>query len=253
MHVIGEDVSERLDVIPAQFRVVVTRRPKYGCRGCESAIIQASVPARLIPGGIPTEATVAHVLTAKFADHCPLYRQTQIYARQGIELDRSTLADWVGRAAFELRPVFDCLLAELKRSTKLFMDETRAPVLDPGRRRTKTGYLWALARDDRAWNDPGPPGVAYCYAPGRGGEHAEMFLEGFSGILQVDGYPGYNRLARSDRQDGAIELAYCPRWPPGHRHFMKRMIRLLTDHGRMPDASSMKSPKARQRPSPRRA
>lgn len=209
MHVIGEDVSERLDVIPAQFRVIVTRRPKYGCRGCESAIVQAPAPARLIPGGIPTEATVAHVLTAKFADHCPLYRQAQIYSRQGIELDRSTLTDWVGRAAFELRPVFNCLLADLKRSTKLFMDETRAPVLDPGRKRTKTGYLWALARDDRAWSGPDPPGVAYCYAPSRSGEHAEAFLEGFSGILQVDGYAGYNRLARSDRQGGAIELAYC--------------------------------------------
>ena len=209
MHVIGEDVSERLDVIPAQFRVIVTRRPKYGCRGCESGVLQAPAPARLIPGGIPTEATVAHVLTAKFADHCPLYRQAQIYGRQGIDLDRSTLADWVGRAAFELRPVFDCLLANLKRSTKLFMDETRAPVLDPGRKRTKTGYLWALARDDRAWNGPDPPGVAYCYAPGRGGEHAEKFLEGFSGILQVDGYAGYNRLVQTGRKGGRIELAYC--------------------------------------------
>jgi transposase len=209
MHVIGEDVSERLDVIPAQFRVIVSHRPKYGCRACESAVVQAPARARLIPGGIPTEGTVAHVLTAKFADHLPLYRQAQIYGRQGIELDRSTLADWVGRAAFELRPVFDCLIANLKRSTKLFMDETRAPVLDPGRRRTKTGFLWALARDDRAWNGPDPPAVAYCYAPGRGGEHADGFLKGFSGVLQVDGYAGYNRLIRPDREGGRIELAYC--------------------------------------------
>lgn len=153
MHVIGEDVSERLDVIPAQFRVIVTRRPKYGCRACESAIVQVPAPARLIPGGIPTEAMVAHVLTAKFADHLPLYRQAQIYSRQGIELDRSTLADWVGRAAYELRPVFDCLLTNLKRSTKLFMDETRAPVLDPGRRRTKTGYLPSMSADIDPFRD----------------------------------------------------------------------------------------------------
>jgi transposase len=134
MHRIGEDVAERLDVVPAQFRVIVTRRPKYGCRACESAVVQAPAPARLIEGGLPTEALVAHVLVGKYADHLPLYRQSQIYARQGIELDRSTLADWVGRAAAELRPVHQRLFEHLKRSAKLFMDETRAPVLDPGRR-----------------------------------------------------------------------------------------------------------------------
>jgi len=209
LHVIGEDVSERLDVIPAQFRVIVTRRPRYGCRACETGVAQAPAPARLIPGGMPTEATIAHVLVAKYADHLPLYRQAQIFSRQGIDLDRSTLAHWVGRAAFELKPVFDCLLADLKRSTKLFMDETRAPVLDPGRRRTKTGYFWSLARDDQPWGGPDPPGVAYCYAPGRGGEHAEALLKGFAGVLQVDGYQGYNRLVGLDRAEGPIRLAYC--------------------------------------------
>ena len=98
------------------------------------------------------------------------YRQAQIYSRQGVDLDRSTLADWVGRAAFELRPVHEALMADLKRSTKLFMDETRAPVLDPGARKTKTGYFWALARDDRRWGGTSPPGVAFTYAPGRGGQ-----------------------------------------------------------------------------------
>ena len=156
-HVIGEDISERLDVIPAQFRVIVTRRAKYACRTCEDGIAQAPAPARLIPGGIPTEATVAHVLVSKYADHLPLYRQAQVYSRQGIDLDRSTLAAWVGRAAFDLRPVFDALVTDLKRSTKLFMDETRAPVLGPGRRKTKTGYFWALARDDRPWCGDDPP------------------------------------------------------------------------------------------------
>ncbi len=146
LHCIGEDVSERLDIVPAQFRVIVTRRPKYACRSCTDGVVQAPAPARLIPGGMPTEATVAHVLVSKYADHLPLYRQAQIYSRQGVDLDRSTLADWVGRAAFELRPVFDALMADLKRSTKLFMDETRAPVLDPVAKKTKTGYFWALAR-----------------------------------------------------------------------------------------------------------
>jgi len=132
-HVIGEDVSERLDIIPAQFRVVVTRRPKYACRSCTNGVVQAPAPTRLIAGGLPPETTVAHVLVSKYADHLPLYRQAQIYSRQGIDLDRSTLAGWVGKAAYALHPVFDALMADLKRSTKLFMDETRAPVLDPGR------------------------------------------------------------------------------------------------------------------------
>lgn len=149
LHRIGEDASERLDLIPAQFRVIVTRRPKYTCRACTDGVRQAPAPARLIPGGLPTEALVAHVLVSKHADHLPLYRQAQIFARQGVELDRSTLADWVGRAAFELRPVFTALMADLKRSDHLFMDETRAPVLDPGARKTKTGWFWALARDER--------------------------------------------------------------------------------------------------------
>lgn len=209
LHCIGEDVSERLDVIPAQFRVIVTRRPKYACRSCTDGVVQAPAPARLIPGGMPTEAAVAHVLVSKYADHLPLYRQAQIYSRQGVALDRSTLADWVGRAAFELRPVYDALMADLKRSSKLFMDETRAPVLDPGARKTKTGYFWALARDDRPWSGTAPPGVAFTYAPGRGGLHAERILQGFGGILQVDGYTGYNRLIAPGRVGAGIQLAYC--------------------------------------------
>lgn len=206
-HVIGEDISERLDIVPAQFRVVVTRRPKYACRSCESGIIQAPAPAHLIPGGMPTEATLAHVIVSKYADHLPLYRQAQIYSRQGIDLDRSTLAAWVGRAAFELRPVYEALLANLKQSTKLYMDETIAPVLDPGRRKTKTGYFWALARDDRPWGGDDPPGVAFTYAPGRSGQYAETILTGFAGILQVDGYAGYNRLLKRPAED--MRLAYC--------------------------------------------
>ncbi|MEH7846423.1 IS66 family transposase [Rhizobium laguerreae] len=219
LHCIGEDVSERLDVVPAQFRVLVTRRPKYACRACTDGVVQAPAPARLIQAGLPTEATVAHVLVSKYADHLPLYRQAQIMSRQGVDLDRSTLADWVGRAAYELRPVFDALIADLKRSTKLFMDETRAPVLDPGSRKTKTGYFWALARDDRPWNGSAPPGVAFTYAPGRGGIHAERILEGFSGILQVDGYAGYNTLIASDRVDADIRLAYC--WAHARRKLVE--------------------------------
>ena len=207
---IGEDRAERLDIVPAQLRVIVTVRPKYACRQCEEGVTQAPAPAWLIEGGLPTEGAIAHVLVSKYADHCPLYRLSAIYARSGLDLDRSTLAGWVGKASFHLRPVADRLAWHLKRSSKLFMDETRAPVLDPGRGRTKTGWLWALARDDRAWGGPDPPGVVYFYAPGRGGEHAERFLDGFDGILQVDGYAGYNRLTGRGRKGGApIRLAYC--------------------------------------------
>jgi transposase len=149
VRVIGEDRSQRLDVIPAQYQVIVTRRPKYACRRCQEAVVQATAPARLIAGGLPTEQMVAHVVVAKYADHCPLYRQAQILARQGIAIDRATLAYWVGYAAAEIKPLWRLMREELLRSTKLFVDETTAPVLDPGRGRTKTGYLWVLARDDR--------------------------------------------------------------------------------------------------------
>lgn len=205
LHQIGEDVSEKLDVVPAQFRVLVVRRPKYACRACEDVVVQAPAPARLIEGGLPTEATVAHVLVAKYADHLPLYRQAQIYERQGVRLDRSTLADWVGRAAFHLRPVHERILAHLRLSTKLFADETTAPVLDPGRGRTKTGQLWAYARDDRPWGGSDPPAVAYVYAPDRKAAQPIAHLAGFKGVLQVDGYAGYRALA----ERGDVSLAFC--------------------------------------------
>jgi transposase len=210
MHVIGEDRSERLDIVPAQFRVIVTRRPKYACRRCEEVVVQAPAPARLVEGGIPTEATVAHVLVSKFADHLPLYRQAQIYARQGIHLDRSTLADWVGKAAFLLRPIHERLFERLKASTKLFADETTAPVLDPGRGRTKTGQLFAYARDDRPWGGADPPGVVYLYAPDRKAEQPMRHLAGFVGTLQVDGYAGYRMLGRAQRREPRLLLGSRP-------------------------------------------
>ena len=213
LHQIGEDTGERLDIVPAQFRVLVVRRPKYACRGCENVVVQAPAPARLIEGGLPTEATVAQVLVSKYADHLPLYRQAQIYARQGINLDRSTLADWVGRAAWLLQPVHEHLLMRLKGSAKLFADETTAPVLDPGRGRTKTGQLWAYARDDRPWGGSDPPGVAFVYSADRKAERPIAHLAGFKGILQVDGYAGYRVLA----ERGDVRLAFC--WSHVRRRF----------------------------------
>ena len=202
LHRIGEDVSEKLDIIPAQFRVLVVRRPKYACRACEDVVVQAPAPARLIEGGLPTEATVAHVLVAKYADHLPLYRQAQIYERQGIHLDRSTLADWVGRAAFHLRPIRERILAHLKSSTKLFADETTAPVLDPGRGRTKTGQLWAYARDDRPWGGTDLPAVAYVYAPDRTASQPIAHLSGFHhrGLANRDRGTATHRFALRGRE-----------------------------------------------------
>ena len=214
LHQIGEDVSERLDVVPTTFRVLVTRRPRYGCRSCESAVVQAPAPARIVEGGIPTEALIAQVLVSKYADHLPLYRQAQIYARQGIQLDRSTLADWVGRAAWYLRPLRDHVLERLRQSTRLFADETTAPVLDPGRGRTKTGQIWAYARDDRPWGGNDPPMIAYVYAADRKAERPDAHLGNFAGILQVDGYGGYAALARRRQQ---IRLAFC--WAHVRRKF----------------------------------
>ncbi len=226
LHLMGEDRSERLDIVPAQFRVIVTRRPKYACRACEEVVVQAPAPARLVEGGIPTEATVAHVLVAKYADHLPLYRQAQIYARQGVNLDRSTLADWVGKAAFLLKPIHERLFERLKASGKLFADETTAPVLDPGRGRTKTGQLFAYARDDRPWGGTDPPGVAYLYAPDRKGEQPMRHLAGFAGVLQVDGYAGYRMLAEKN----AVSLAFC--WSHVRRRFYE-----LAQSGPAPIAS----------------
>jgi transposase len=217
MHVIGEDCSQRLDVIPAQYRVIVTRRPKYACRACQEAVVQASAPARLIEGGLPTERLVAHVVVAKYADHCPLYRQAQILARQGITIDRATLAFWVGYAAAEIKPVWRLLRDELLSSAKLFVDETTAPVLDPGRGRTKKGYFWVLARDDRPWRGGAPPAVVYSYAPGRSGEHAVTLLQGYTGVLQTDGYAAYRSLADPKRAGGPATLAFC--WAHWRRQF----------------------------------
>jgi hypothetical protein len=179
--------------------------------------VLAPAPARLIEGGLPTERLVAHVVVAKYADHCPLYRQAQILARQGITIDRSVLAFWTGYAAAEIKPVWRLMREELLSSTKLFVDETTAPVLDPGRGRTKTGYFWALARDDRPWQGGAPPAVVYSYAPGRRGDYAVALLKGYTGVLQTDGYAGYRALADPKRAGGPATLAFC--WSHWRRQF----------------------------------
>jgi transposase len=212
---IGADVAERLDVTPAQFRVLVTKRPKLACRACPGVVLQEPAPARLIAGGMPTEATVAHILVARYADHLPLYRQAQILARQGIEIGRDVLADWTGTAAMEIVPVVRRMLEMLQTSSRLFADETTMPVLDPGRGQTKKGFAWAIARDDRPWGGTDPPAVVFHYAPGRGAVHAKALLADYQGILQCDGYGAYKTLAKANE---GITLAFC--WSHVRREFI---------------------------------
>jgi transposase len=214
MHVIGEDVAEMLDVVPALYRVKVIRRPRYGCRGCEGAVVQAPAPERPLTGGMASEAVLAQVLVAKYSDHLPLYRQAQIFARHGIDLDRSTLANWVGRACWWLRPLAELLLGTVLSSPKIFADDTPVPVLDPGRGRTKTGRLWSYARDDRPWQGLLPPAVAYVYSENRQGVHPRSHLAQFTGVLQVDGYTGFSRLTG---ERPVVELAFC--WAHVRRKF----------------------------------
>src|SRR3954447_25160230 len=216
LHVIGEDASEMLDIVPAALRVRVIRRPRYGGRACEGAVVQAPAPERPIAGGMATEALLAHVLVAKFCDHLPLYRQAAIFARQGVELDRSTLCDWVVGACWWLEPLWRLLRRHVMSSTRIFADDTRLPVLDPGRGRTKTGRLWGYAIDDRPWGGSTPPAVVYLYAEDRRGEHPATHLAEFTGILQVDGYAGFKGLL-TGRPPDEIKLAFC--WAHCRRRF----------------------------------
>jgi len=216
LHLIGEDRNEMLDFVPAHVRVRVVRRPKYGCRACGEAVVQAPAPERPINGGLATEALLAHVLVSKYADHLPLYRQSQIFARLGIALGRSTLCNWVGRACWWLAPLHELLLSTILASPKVFADDTTLPVLDPGRGRTKTGRLWCYAVDNRPWCGPGHPAVAYMYSEDRKGEHPAVHLKGFRGLLQVDGYAGFGSLLDAKTGDGP-RLVFC--WAHTRRKF----------------------------------
>lgn len=212
LHGIGESVSEMLDWIPAQLRVVRITRPKYACRTCET-VAQAAAPERPIAGGLATPALLAQVLVSKYCDHTPLYRQSQIFARHGVDLARSTLAGWVGGACWWLEALHERLCADVFASDHLFADDTPVPVLDPGRGKTKTGRLWVYAREQRGWNGPAPPAAVYLFAPDRKAERPIAHLARFSGVLHVDGYAGFERVAA--RPD--VTLAAC--WAHTRRKF----------------------------------
>ena len=209
LHRIGDDVSEMLDIVPAILRVKRIHRPRYGCRACESSVVQAEAPPRPVDNGLPTAALLAHIAAGKFAWHLPLHRQTQMLAGYGIDLDRSTLVHWIGRTAWWLQPLYALLTETVMAAGKVFCDDTPLPVLDRTRRRTRTARLWCYAVDDRPWQGPLPPAVVYRYAEDRRGRHVKEHLDGFHGVLQVDGYTGYDDLAKPNRPGGAITLAYC--------------------------------------------
>ena len=218
---IGEDRTRRLDYIPARYQVIVTIRPRYACPKGRTGVVQAKAPAHLLEGSWPTEALLAQIAVSKHSEHMPLNRQAMVMARHGVPIDRSVLADWMGRTGGLIAPVVDHMARQLLAgSTRLYVDETTAPVLDPGKGRTKTGYLWAVLRDDRGWNGPAPPGVVFHYRPGRKGEYAAEILKGFNGTIQVDAYGAYTHLATPKRPGGdPLRLAFC--WSHGRRKLIK--------------------------------
>ncbi len=212
MRKIGEDVAEMLDYVPARFRVIQHVRPKLACPACER-IVQVEAPSRPIARGLAGAGLLAHVLVSKYADHLPLYRQAQIYAREGVELERSTLAEWVAGSFRLLDPLVDALGRYVMAAGKLHADDTPVPVLDPGRGRTKTGRLWTYVRDDRPAGSDEAAAVLFRYAPDRRGERPREHLAPFSGILQADAYAGFGHLY----EGGRIHEAAC--WAHARRGF----------------------------------
>jgi transposase len=212
MQRIGEDVAEVVEYVPESFKVIRQLRPKLACTGCQR-IVQLPAPSRPIARGLAGPGLLAHILVAKYADHLPLYRQSQIYARQGLGLEPSILADCVGGAAALLEPLVAALARYTLSTPYLHGDDTPVPVLEPGRGKTKTGRLWTYVRDGRPWAEAAAPAVLFRYSPDRKGEHPQSHLKRFSGILQADGYAGFDRL-----YDGAqISEAAC--WAHVRRKF----------------------------------
>ena len=213
---IGTDEREVLEYVPSHFKVIVHARPKMSCRDCET-ITQPPMPSLPIERGMPGAALLAHVLIAKYDDHLPLYRQSEIYARDGVDIDRSTLASWVGQMAFHLDPLAQAIANHLRKGQTLHADDTPVPVLDPGRGKTKTGRLWVAVRDERPWGSTVPPAIFYRYAPDRKAEQAEALLENCHGFLHADAYAGFNNLYRPDPQTGHSRLIEVACWAHARR------------------------------------
>jgi transposase len=213
---LGEDVSEVLEYVPSHFKVIRHLRPKFACGACQR-ITQAPAPLRPIARGLAGPGLLAHVLVSKYCDHLPLYRQSEIYAREGVELERSTLADWVGQCSALLTPLANALSRYVLSGSKLHADDTPVPVLQPGRGTTKHGRVWTYVRDDRASAGTDPPAVWFAYSPDRKGVHPRTHLKDFNGVLQADGYAGFDRLFNDSDPEHPIKEAAC--WAHARRKF----------------------------------
>jgi transposase len=209
---LGEDSSEQLDYVPGYFQVIRHVRPKLACKAC-ARIVQMPAPMRPIERGLPTPGVLAQVIAAKYADHCPLYRQEGIYRRSGVERPRAMLASWVAEAATLVDPLVSALERHVLSGAKVHADDTPVPVLSPGQGRTRTARLWAYVRDDRASAGPDPPAVVYRYSPDRKAERPHSHLRSFTGILQADAYSGFNALYA----EGRVQEAAC--WAHARRKY----------------------------------
>ena len=211
---IGEDVTEMLELIPRQWKVIQHVREKFVCRACE-AITQPPAPSHAIARGRAGPKLLAHILFAKYGLHLPLNRQSDVYQREGVDLDVSTLADWVGASAATLMPLVDAIRSHVFAAERIHADDTTVPVLAKGK--TRTGRLWTYVRDDRPFAGPDPPAAVFFYSPDRSGEHPEQHLAGYAGLMQADAYAGFSKLYAANRKGGPIIEAAC--WAHGRRKF----------------------------------
>jgi transposase len=214
---LGEDVTELLEYVPSSFKVIQLARPKLSCRACET-IVQAPLPSFPIERGRPGPGLLAHIAVAKYADGLPLYRQSAIYARERIDLDRSTLADWVGRMAALLDPLVQAIGRHVCAGSVLHADDTTVKVLAPGQGRTRIGRLWAVVRDERAFGGAATPAAFYRYSPDRRAEHAQALLGSCRGFLHADGYAGFNSLFADDPKSGQPRLTEVACWAHARRN-----------------------------------
>ena len=211
---LGEDVSEMLEREPVRHKVIRVVRPKLACASCDT-IVQAPAPTRPIERGMAGPGLLAHVLVSKYGDHLPLYRQAEIFAREGLELDRTLLAQWVGNVSALLIPLTDALRAHVFAADVVHADDTPLPVLAPGRGKTKTGRLWTYVRDERPAAGEIAPAVWFAYSPNRNGEHPQQHLANFRGTLQADGYAGFTQIYAG----GLVFEAAC--WAHARRKFVE--------------------------------
>ncbi|HAO0898034.1 TPA: IS66-like element ISEc23 family transposase, partial [Escherichia coli] len=200
--------AEQLELVSSALKVIRTERVKKACTKCD-CIVEAPAPSRPIERGIAGPGLLARVLTGKYCEHLPLYRQSEIFARQGVELSRALLSNWVDACCQLMTPVNDALYRYVMNTRKIHTDDTPVKVLAPGQKKAKTGRIWTYVRDDRNVGSSSPPAVWFAYSPNRQGKHPEQHLRPFRGILQADAFTGYDRLFSAEREGGALTEVAC--------------------------------------------